>query len=225
MSAPLDRPVWHALESRQRAFAAASGRACRYLADVAPFAAAADDSPDALADLAALIPEDGRILLLQAGPAPVPPGTAAEMEAEGVQMVAGRLAGNEAGTDIVELGAADAAEMVELASLTKPGPFLMRTHELGSFVGIRAAGQLVAMAGERMKLPGLTEVSGVCTHPEFRGRGYARRLSLAAAARIAARGETPFLHAFAGNRAAIRLYEQLGFVHRSPMRVLMLRRA
>ena len=115
--------------------------------------------------------------------------------------------------------------MVELAALTKPGPFLIRTHELGGYIGIRDQGRLVAMAGERFKLPGFTEVSAVCTHPDYRGRGYAAALTLAVATRIAARGETPFLHTFASNINAIRLYEKLGFVLRTPMSVTVLRRA
>jgi predicted GNAT family acetyltransferase len=104
--------------------------------------------------------------------------------------------------------------MVELAALTRPGPFLARTHTLGRFVGIRQSGRLVAMAGERFKLDGITEVSGVCTHPDWRGRGYAGLLSRIVATRIADRGEIPILHAFATNTAAIRLYGELGFVLR-----------
>jgi ribosomal protein S18 acetylase RimI-like enzyme len=222
---PLDRPIWHALRTRQSAFSAGGPLALRYQAEVSPFAAAVDDSADALAALAAVIPPAGSVLLLQAGGAPLPPGTVAEMVDEGVQMVARRLETPDVPPEVLDLGDADAVDMVELATLTRPGPFLSRTHRLGSFVGIRVDGRLVAMAGERMKLPGFTEVSGVCTHPDFRGRGHAGLLSRIVAARIAARGETPFLHAFASNHAAIHLYEQLGFVLRRRMSVALLRRA
>jgi predicted GNAT family acetyltransferase len=109
--------------------------------------------------------------------------------------------------------------MIALAELTEPGPFRARTHELGQFWGIRREGRLVAMAGERMKLPGFTELSGVCVHPDWRGHGFARDLSAFVAGAIAARGETPFLHVFADNRAAIRLYEQLGFTARREMAI------
>jgi predicted GNAT family acetyltransferase len=95
-----------------------------------------------------------------------------------------------------------------------PGPFVERTHELGRFIGVRHEGQLVAMAGERMKPEGFTEISGVCTHPDHRGRGYAAALMCEVARAIFARGETPFLHAFDDNTNAIALYERLGFVTR-----------
>jgi len=100
--------------------------------------------------------------------------------------------------------------MLALATLTRPGPFFDRTHQLGDFLGVRIEGQLVAMAGERMKPLGFTEVSVVCTHPDHRGRGYAGALMRLVAARILDHGETPFLHAYASNRGAIALYETRG---------------
>jgi predicted GNAT family acetyltransferase len=132
-----------------------------------------------------------------------------------------------AGTEVeaVDLGDADAAEMLALAQLTQPGPFLARTHTMGGFVGVRLGGRLAAMAGERMRFAGCTEISGVCTHPDFRGRGLARRLSALVAQRIQQRGELPFLHAWASNRAAIALYESLGFELRTEVQVAVLQRA
>lgn len=112
--------------------------------------------------------------------------------------------------------------MLALATLTKPGPFLPRTHCLGEFWGVREDGRLLAMAGERMKLDGFTEVSGVCSHPDARAQGYAGLLSRHVAARVFARGETPFLHAYASNQGAIRLYERLGFVVRLQVTVTRL---
>jgi ribosomal protein S18 acetylase RimI-like enzyme len=121
------------------------------------------------------------------------------------------IAAGGAGFDIVALGEADAAEMLALATLTRPGPYRARTHELGDFIGVRQDGRLVAMAGERLKPVGFAEVSAVCTHPDHRGRGYAGALMRQVASRMLARGETPFLHVYATNTGAIALYEALGF--------------
>lgn len=220
---PLDRPVWDALATKLASFACGGERARRFASDVGPLAGARDDTPESLAELAALIPADGTLLLLQADPIVVPPGAIATTTASAVQMVAGELAAP-ARTDvpIERLTEVDAPAMLALATLTKPGPFATRTPMLGEFWGVKERGGLVAMAGERMRHDGFTEVSGVCTHPDARGRGLARALSAWVAARIAARGETPYLHAYATNTAAIQLYESLGFRLRSMMNVAAL---
>jgi predicted GNAT family acetyltransferase len=220
----LDRPALAALRTHHSVHAQIYGRAMRYDPDVAPFVVAPDDSEEALADIGRLVPEDRFSIMVQRVRSPLPPGTRAEIEAEGVQMVARDLL-PPPDMDVIALSVADAPEMVELAALTKPGPFLARTHELGGYIGIREQGRLIAMAGERFKVPGYTEVSAVCTHPDHRGKGYAGALTLIVAARIAGRGETPFLHTFAANTVAIRLYERLGFVLRTAMAVTVLRRA
>ncbi len=116
--------------------------------------------------------------------------------------------------EAVPLGARDVPEMLDLVARTEPGPFRPRTVELGTYLGIRYRGRLVAMAGERLRPPGWSEISAVCTDPDFRGRGLAGRLIRAVAAVIRERGETPFLHAVASNTDAIRLYERLGFTLR-----------
>ena len=112
--------------------------------------------------------------------------------------------------------------MLALALLTMPGPFRARTHRLGRFIGVREDGRVIAMAGERMRMPGYAEVSGVCTHPDFRGRGLAGRLMCQVMQTMQARGETPFLHAYASHEKTIALYRTLGFEVRAelPMRVL-----
>jgi ribosomal protein S18 acetylase RimI-like enzyme len=127
--------------------------------------------------------------------------------------------------DLIELGATDSPEMLELTALTKPGPFGKRTHELGTYLGIRCEGKLVAMSGERMKVPGWTEVSAVCTHPEHTGRGYARILMAEVMRRIRHRGETPFLHVREDNVRAIELYQRLGFSTRVRAHFAVLRKA
>lgn len=221
---PLDRPVWDALSRRQRHLAVGSDRALRFAPDIGPLAAAADDSAESMRALSNLIAEHGSVVLLQVGKSPLPPRTIVEMTAPGVQMIAKALVPLEPTGRIVRLTEADAPEMLVLATLTKPGPFDTRTHELGGFWGVKENGKLLAMAGERMKLDGFTEVSGVCTHPEARGRGYAGQLSRIVATQIMRRGETPILHAFASNTAAIGLYEALGFVLHTPVTVTMLTR-
>ncbi len=127
-------------------------------------------------------------------------------------------------TAVGELGARDVPEMIGLTTLTKPGPFNHRTHELGSYLGVRREGMLVAMAGERLKAPGFTEVSAVCTHPEHIGRGYAGLLMIEVMQRIRGRNETPFLHVRADNTRAIELYKRLGFVTRAPVHLAVLRK-
>jgi predicted GNAT family acetyltransferase len=219
-SHPLDRPIWHALTTRLAHAAQGDERAVRLHPDYGLFAASRDLTEESLAALAALIPADGVIGLAEAMPSAPPPGAALAMRMEYHQMMAGEIAAGEPGFEVIALGDADAGEMLALATLTEPGPFFRRTHQLGDFIGVRAHGKLVAMAGERLKLAdpvfgSFTEVSGVCTHPDHRGRGYAGGLMRIAASRIKAKGETPFLHVLATNSGAIALYERLGFRFRS----------
>jgi predicted GNAT family acetyltransferase len=197
----------------------------RYQRDVNLFASARDDSPAALDALTALVEPGEHVYVLQVPEIVVPSTLRATKTALGVQMVAMRAIDAEPDDDVIVLGDADAPEMLALAQLTQPGPFLARTHVMGMFRGIRIDGRLAAMAGERMRVPGYTELSGVCTHPDFRGRGLARRLSAIVCAGIDARGETPFLHAWKDNHAAIALYEQLGFRLRAEVNVAVLERA
>lgn len=219
----LDRPIWNALAGRQSEFAIGGPLARRYQRDVEPFVATRDDSEEAMAALGSLIVEYGECLMLQIGNIPIPGGIRVEKSTVGVQMIGeGRITpSNE--DRIVALDDNDVAEMIALAHLTEPGPFLPRTHRLGQFWGIRDAGRLVAMAGERMKVEGFAEVSGVCTHPDYRGQQFAANLSKHIANLIIKRGETPFLHAYADNQAAIRLYEALGFRIRTEVVVKVIR--
>ena len=214
---PLDRAVWSSLTSRQGPLANVRAGARRMRPEFGLFAALDDEAPESLAGLAALVAEHGPTALVETAPAPPVPGTRVLQAGPLVQMICETLApgGREPDFAVEPLGETEAAEMLALATLTRPGPFFARTHELGQFIGVKVDGRLAAMAGERMKPDGFTEVSGVCTHPDFRGRGYAGGLSRLAAEAIFARGETPFLHAFADNAAAIGLYETLGFRIRS----------
>ena len=144
-----------------------------------------------------------------------PPGAEVVNRIVCVQMICEALAAGSAGSaddlEVLELGDADAPEMLELATLTRPGPYRARTHALGDFIGVRRDGRLIAMAGQRLRIDGFIEISAVCTHPDHQGRGLARALMRRQAERILAAGETPFLHAAHDNTGAIGLYESLGF--------------
>ncbi|MER6202912.1 GNAT family N-acetyltransferase [Streptomyces sp. NPDC001586] len=213
-SAVLDNPVWAALTGTHRAFAepGPAGLAARYALDASPFAALSDpEDPEAWADLAALM-GPGQVVWVTGLPTP-PPDWETLVTVPGVQLD-GRAVRAEAAPEAVPLGRGDVPEMLELVGLTQPGPFLDRTVELGTYLGIRHEGRLVAMAGERMRPAGWSEISAVCTHPDHRGRGLAGRLTRAVAAAIRERGDSPFLHAAASNTGAVRLYESMGFTAR-----------
>lgn len=207
---PLDNPVRSSLLGPHAAFAQRRGNVLRYPPGMSPFLGMPDEpGPDDWADAAALVGPGG-LAFMPATWAVPPDDWELIGRGDGVQMVAADLE-PAADPEAVVLGPADVPEMLDLAARTKPGPFLPRTIEFGTYLGIRREGRLVAMAGERLHPPGFTEISAVCTDEAWRGHGFASRLSRAVAAVIMARGETPFLHAVAANTNAIRLYEELGF--------------
>lgn len=207
---PLDNPAYAALNGPHARFAERRGRVVRYPLDVSPWLGL-PDAPEAAdwADLAALAGPGADVPLagVRVG---LPEGWEVTFDIAGVQLVDDGVAAAP-DAEAVRLGAADVPEMLDLVRRTQPGPFLPRTVELGTYLGIRRGGALVAMAGERLRPPGWTEISAVCTDPAVRGEGLATRLILAVADGIRARGETPFLHTAARNVGAIRLYESLGF--------------
>ncbi|WP_412078561.1 GNAT family N-acetyltransferase [Streptomyces xanthophaeus] len=210
----LDNPAWAALTGPHRGFAQVgpAGLAARYPGDTAPLAALADPAdPLAWAELATLA-EPGELLLVTGLVTP-PAGWETVVSVPGVQLD-GRAVRAEASAEAVRLGPEDVPEMLELVELTRPGPFRVRTVELGTYLGIRHEGRLVAMAGERMRPAGWSEISAVCTHPEHRGRGLGGLLTRAVAAEARERGDSPFLHAAAENTGAVRLYESMGFTVR-----------
>ncbi|HKT00826.1 MAG TPA: GNAT family N-acetyltransferase [Rugosimonospora sp.] len=209
----LDNPAWPALTGPHAALARRRGQAARYHDGVSPFAALADErDPRCWADLARLAAPGDRLLLTGLATTP-PPGWEVVLNLPGVQLVGSTVDGV-ADPEAEPLAPADVPEMLDLVERARPGPFAARTIEMGSYLGIRRDGRLVAMAGERLRPTGFTEISAVCTDPALRGQGLAGRLTRAVAAGIQARGEIPFLHAAAENTNAIRLYRSLGFALR-----------
>ena len=224
MPHPLDHPVWTALTTRHQALAEGDGRARRYPPAITPFADMAENSPRGFADLGAMMlgseiavlftpdtviaPAEFKVLLAETGEQMI--GTPAEVPAGDIELLT--------------LGVVDVPDMMALTALTKPGPFSARTHELGTFLGIRMGGELVAMAGERMKPAEYTEITAVCVHPEHRGRGYGQILLSAIARGILARGEIPFLHLFTSNESALALYRRQGMEIRRRLHVTVLQK-
>jgi ribosomal protein S18 acetylase RimI-like enzyme len=206
----LDNPIWFALTTEHRFLARSHGHARRYPPDVSPLAALLHPTNDAFADLRRLVSLGEHVALFTASPLDVPCGWHVDRSRWIDQMVC------EASLEPphvlpVTLGATDVPEMLELTAATEPGPFLRQTIQMGSYFGIRASdGRLVAMAGERLKSTACAEISAVCTHPEFRGRGYARALVTFLAAQILAAGRTPFLHVKSENGAIV-VYQKSGF--------------
>jgi ribosomal protein S18 acetylase RimI-like enzyme len=204
----LDNPTWWSLTGVHAHLARIAGGAARLPADVGLFAGLSDPADEsAWADLGHLVGDEG---VLVVGVPSVPDGWDVQRTVGGVQLVATAPLG-EPDAEAVRLGPADVPEMLDLVRRTEPGPFLPRTIELGRYLGIRRDGVLAAMAGERLRVPGWTEISAVCTDPAYRGQGLASRLVRAVAAAIDERGETAFLHTSADNTTAIRLYEHMGF--------------
>jgi ribosomal protein S18 acetylase RimI-like enzyme len=207
---PLDNPARASLLGLHAGLAERYGTALRYPADISPFVALPDEPGEAdWANLAALV-RPGAIAVSAGVPMAPPPDWQLIRALAGVQLTGGQVA-VVPDPEAIPLGPADVPEMLDLVARTQPGPFLPRTIELGGYLGVRRDGALVAMAGERLQPPGWTEISAVCTAEEYRGQGLATRLTLAVAAAIRKRGDTPFLHASASNVSAIRLYESLGF--------------
>jgi ribosomal protein S18 acetylase RimI-like enzyme len=208
--ASLDNPGYASLCGAHAWLAQVRGRARRYPDDVAPFLAL--PSPPSAQDWrdAAHLVAPGTLVAGRYGGAELPDGWRAVQAFDLVQMIEERVTGADC-AEAIQLGAADVPEMLELVAQTEPGPFLARTIELGDYLGIRRDGALVAMAGERFRLNGWTEISAVCTSPGHRGQGLASQLVGALIAGIQRRSQRAFLHVLHTNTAAIRLYEELGF--------------
>jgi len=215
----LDNPIWNALRTENSALAVVQGEARRYPPAIGPLAGTPNQSIESYAALRELAGLGGILALFFPDPPVLPAGWSLFRGGVLTQMICrhpelmedGPLSAD--GATMRTLGAADVPAMIELTTLTEPGPFRERTIELGNFYGILKGGRLMAMAGQRMRVPGFVEVSAVCTYPDARGRGYAGILMSRVMRDICDEGATPFLHAFSDN-PAVRLYTRLGFTQR-----------
>ncbi|MFZ2511636.1 MAG: GNAT family N-acetyltransferase [Gordonia sp. (in: high G+C Gram-positive bacteria)] len=220
---PLDDPFGSALRGRHARFARSHRSAIAYDTAVSVFYAHPPElTPAAYRDLAVLAGPHGTIGLRDRS-TPLPSGWQ-RLETFSLVQYTGEHVATSVDPTLVALGPGDVAEMTALVRLTEPGPFLPRTIELGRYLGYRdrQSGQLLAMAGERAQPDGWTEISAVCTHPQARGRGLAHALIGAVTAGIVARGDLPFLHTTHDNPAR-RLYESMGFIHRSTVTLEIVR--
>jgi ribosomal protein S18 acetylase RimI-like enzyme len=211
MDALLDNIIWHTLSGPHAHFAVGTPQVRRYASGFSPIIGCADPGAP---DLDALRPfcEAGEHFYCEGWSGPAPTGWQIDAETTMVKMVwRGAMPEADAAPDALALAPEHATQALELATLTRPGPFGPRTPELGEYFGCFVDGRLVAMAGERMHAAPLREISGVCTHPDYQGHGLARRLMLKLVRREMLRGETPFLHVMSGNTGARRLYEHMGF--------------
>ncbi|MGR9171449.1 GNAT family N-acetyltransferase [Rhizobium sp. KDH_Rht_773_N] len=225
MSHILDRPIWNALHTAHADLAEGGERARRYPPSIVPFAATADDTRESLEALENLPAADEVMAIVEAGPITVPQGLTVLTDGKLVQMIAERPYERISDSRLQPLTPDDAEEMLALATLTRPGPFTLGAQKLGTFWGVKIDGRLVAMAGQRLRLPGHGELSGLCTHPDFQGKGLGTLLFRYVAGEISARGDTVFLHAYYTNTSAIALYKTLGFKLRSELNFRVVRRS
>ena len=220
----LDNPIWNSLATRHARFADGVGRARRYRSEIGPLSGVREPSREAFAELAALVADGDLAVLFLKDRGDFPEGWEVVRDGTLVQMVCPERPEEPALAErIGPLGPEDFAEMVALAKLTEPGPFREGTPKLGGFFGIRVDGRLAAMAGQRLSPSGFTEVSAVCTHPGFRGRGFARALVAVVARNVFDAGDVPFLTSFEANAGAIRVYEQVGFAIRRRFELAVVR--
>lgn len=222
LTTALDNPIWNALTSLQSDLAEGDALARRFPTDIGPLAGLVSQSEEAYVSLAKLAkPDEQLVLFLETQPV-LPAGWQLDVQGPLLQMVLEKSLPKSDTAHIEVLTEADVPEMIALTQLTNPGPFRQRTIQLGTYLGIRESGHLVAMAGERLHMPGYTEVSAVCTHPDFQGKGYARTLIMAVANNIINSGETPMLHSWLHNENAIRVYEKIGFTRRRQLDLAVL---
>lgn len=227
-SHPLDNPIWSALTTEHAALSVGGPLARRYPADIGPLSGIPTQSPASYEALRTLAGPGGTLVLFLTEPPALPPGWTVIRGGNVSQMVCTNPESlTEAplppGIELRRLTPADVPAMLELTHLTEPGPFRHRTIELGIFYGIFQGNRLLSMAGQRLHLPSHIEVSGVCTHPDARGRSFARILMARVMTHIQQRGKTPFLHVLPENASAIRAYQSLGYTFRTTFHLAALK--
>ena len=224
MAAELDNPFWSSLQTRHRALALHEGAAARYLPEFAPFLGVASADAEVSEALTSLVAVGESVLLLGIAPERVPDGFQLEAFADLAQMTCTEPLEVIDGPEVIELSEDHRGDVLALTALVYPHYFRPRTMALGRYFGIYRDGQLAAMIGERLGTDTTREASAICTHPDFNGRGYARRLTAMLTNDLLARSSLPFLHVSHENRRALQLYEQLGYRHRRDIPFWSLRR-
>lgn len=212
----LDNPVWHALTTQHAGLALTADGAARYPESIVPFAGVGEPTPRAADQLTSLIEDAESVFVVGLAPA-TPPGWMLEPKKPVLQMICDSRPAEVPGPPVRTMTAAEAPDMVALTDLVFPGFFRERTLDMGAYVGIYDGKRLAAMAGERMRLDGYQELSAVCTHPAYTGRGYAQRLLSILSNSAFDRGFTPFLHVYEDNARAIGVYRKSGFVDRAAL--------
>lgn len=224
MSHPLSNPIWNGLTGPHAHLSVGTGKVRRYRPEVAMFVAVENPADPEMPELLDLI-GDGVAGFVTEGPVSLPPSVHILKTAAVLQMIVGEFRPVPVALEMVPLGEEHEPAMVELTEICKPGPFEVKTRLMGSFRGLFDDGRLIAMSGERMRTADFTEISAVCTHPDYRGRGYAKQFVSQGGNEIIATGKTPFLHSFADNATAISTYEKLGFQPARMMTFTVIRRA
>jgi ribosomal protein S18 acetylase RimI-like enzyme len=221
----LDNPIWSCLTTRHAHIASGGALARRYPASISPIGALADNGPEHVAALESVVEAGDDFAVFAPSVPALPANWETLFESRLLQMIrSDRSPLPEGDVEVSSLGAADVPDMLALVELAKPGPFRTRTVELGTYVGIRDGGRLIAMAGERLWLGNFHEVSAICTHPNRQGRGYARALTGRVVNRMLRADETPMLHVEWTNTRAIDMYRALGFAVRSEFALLHAKR-
>lgn len=221
----LDNPAWNAMNSGNSHLALGNDRAKFFPADVGPFAGLKNYDEPSFSELYDLVP-NGRIVAIPSkNKLAIPKYWQIKNTYDIIQMIFNKTyLTSKTYPEIIPLGKQHIAQMIELTKLTQPGPFLQRTIEFGNYTGIFNSDRLIAMAGQRMHANEYVEISAVCTHPDFAGKGYASSLILNQVDKIVQEGNIPFLHVKADNKSAINLYKRLGFTVRSEIYIYVLQK-